>query len=560
MVLSSSCGAPAGKILGKGAGVLSFVEVVRSPAVVVVDRPQVQPVPVVWCEMENIILMDREQEMIRQAVDCYAMECVHSDPLGKDSLAGGSKFRGSCGCSLARSMQRAAVGEGDASEGFVSRRGNLACSRKRDGDTLEEFGVLRKLLGLFEAWLGWACERRHFLGLHSSVGLKWRIGRLGLSRLLKSGYGLGWRRFRDWFRTVGSRSKKSSLSGLDQIRGSNACSVGLRASSGSTLGLTTSAGDVTVPAPFASSCSSGDCSLSAVHSPLKVSPPMALVEVIATVPKQSAVSGNPTLSAPELLSASLGSFALGKDPLLPSSSEVNCDLMAPSPALHGFGPAPGVCFSEAAALGERLRFSLPVMADSGAPIYPSESKSVLKYSRKNKVGKMDKLLLEEALETFGAPKAFSLPSFGDASKPFFESPRDGLMSTPTLDEGCQPFLRRGFLLPKGTTPSPSEVGESPGATFVDDSSRGGGLEKLGGSLGTALDLSLCFQTLGISHEGNEQTFLDFMAQIDAEHRLEAPAPTPKFKGCREVKNLECTINYDARSFGSSRGKARGPLM
>jgi hypothetical protein len=25
-------------------------------------------------------------------------------------------------------------------------------------------------------------------------------------------------------------------------------------------------------------------------------------------------------------------------------------------------------------------------------------------------------------------------------------------------------------------------------------------------------------------------------------------------------NLECTINYDARGFSSSRGKARGPLM
>jgi hypothetical protein len=39
MVLSSSCGAPAGKILGKVAGVLSFAEVVRSPTTVVVDKP-----------------------------------------------------------------------------------------------------------------------------------------------------------------------------------------------------------------------------------------------------------------------------------------------------------------------------------------------------------------------------------------------------------------------------------------------------------------------------------------------------------------------------------------
>jgi hypothetical protein len=51
------------------------------------------------------------------------------------------------------------------------------------------------------------------------------------------------------------------------------------------------------------------------------------------------------------------------------------------------------------------------------------------------------------------------------------------MSTLALDEGCQPFLRRGVLLPKGTAPSPSEVGESSGAAFVDDSSQGGGLDK-----------------------------------------------------------------------------------
>jgi len=185
---------------------------------------------------------------------------------------------------------------------------------------------------------------------------------------------------------------------------------------------------------------------------------------------------------------------------------------------------------------------------------------VLKYSMKNKVGKLDKLLLGAALETFGVPKASSLPSFGVATKPLLDSTKDGLVSTSAQDEGCQPFLRRGFLLPRGTAPSPSKVGESPGAAFVDDSSQGGGLEKLGGPPRAAIDLSLCFQTLGISHEGNEKAFLDFMALIDAEHRVEALVSTPKFKGCREVKNLECTINYDARGFGSSRGKARGPLM
>jgi len=84
--------------------------------------------------------------------------------------------------------------------------------------------------------------------------------------------------------------------------------------------------------------------------------------------------------------------------------------------------------------------------------------------------------LEEALETFGVPKASSLLSFGVATKPLLEPTKDGIVSTPAQDKGCRPILRRDFLLPRGTTPSPSEVGESPGVAFVDDSSRGGGLE------------------------------------------------------------------------------------
>lgn len=52
--------------------------------------------------------------------------------------------------------------------------------------------------------------------------------------------------------------------------------------------------------------------------------------------------------------------------------------------------------------------------------------------------------------------------------------------------------------------------------------------------------------------------LDFIALIDEEHRQEAPISTSKFKMSREVKNLECSINYDARDFGSSRGMAIRP--
>jgi len=60
----------------------------------------------------------------------------------------------------------------------------------------------------------------------------------------------------------------------------------------------------------------------------------------------------------------------------------------------------------AAVLGERLCLSLPIMAESGAPIYPSESKSVLRYHRKSKVGRnaqMDASLFDEAVTALSAP-------------------------------------------------------------------------------------------------------------------------------------------------------------
>jgi len=253
--------------------------------------------------------------------------------------------------------------------------------------------------------------------------------------------------------------------------------------------------------------------------------------------------------------------ALGGDPPLSSSSE-----MAPSPAL--FVPTLSVCSSGADALGERLRYSLHVMSESGAPIYPSESKSVLSYSRKNKVGKLDKHLLAEALETFSAPKELSKPVCGVISKPLSTRAK----STAAQDEGYQPILRRGFLLPSGAALPPSEVGVVPLSSVqsvlgcpplmsfseVGKSSRGRGFEEIGDPPGAAIDLSFCVNTLGVSHEGNVKDFVDFMTLIVVEHRLEASVSSSKFKGSREVKNLECSINYDAGGFGFSRGKAKQP--
>lgn len=156
--------------------------------------------------------------------------------------------------------------------------------------------------------------------------------------------------------------------------------------------------------------------------------------------------------------------ALGGVPPLSPSSEVYSGLlgmgadqyilpeMAPSLAPVGMGPTPGNCSLGVDALGERLRYSLPVMSESGVPIYPSESKSMLKYSRKNKIGKLDKHLLVETLETFSVPKDPSGPLRGVATKPLSAPAKDWIVSTPAQDKGCQPLLR-GVALP------PLEVGE-----------------------------------------------------------------------------------------------------
>jgi len=123
---------------------------------------------------------------------------------------------------------------------------------------------------------------------------------------------------------------------------------------------------------------------------------------------------------------------------------------------------PGDYSSGPDALDERLRYSLLVMSESGVPISPSESKSVLGYSWKHKVGRLDQHLLAEALEVFSAPKA-PLLCFGVAAKPLSAPARDGVVSMPAplRDEVCWPLLRRGFLLLSSAVLPPLEVGGSP---------------------------------------------------------------------------------------------------
>jgi hypothetical protein len=77
-----------------------------------------------------------------------------------------------------------------------------------------------------------------------------------------------------------------------------------------------------------------------------------------------------------------------------------------------------------------------------------------------------------------------------------------------------------------------------------------------GSPGAIFDDALCLQTMRISFEGNVKGLLDIMAQVVEGQCLEVSISTPKVKGNRELHNLECDINYDARSLGSSRGKSK----
>jgi hypothetical protein len=91
---------------------------------------------------------------------------------------------------------------------------------------------------------------------------------------------------------------------------------------------------------------------------------------------------------------------------------------------------------------------------------------------------------------------------------------------------------------------------------VGESSKEGVSEEVVGSPDAVFDAALCLQTVGISFEGNIKGFLDVMTQVVEVQRLEVPVSTPKVKGNRELHNLGCDINYDARSLGSTRGKSK----
>jgi hypothetical protein len=66
----------------------------------------------------------------------------------------------------------------------------------------------------------------------------------------------------------------------------------------------------------------------------------------------------------------------------------------------------------------------------------------------------------------------------------------------------------------------------------------------------------CYRTMGVSYRGNEKGFLDFFALIDEGQHQKVSVSTSKPKGYKEIKNLECSINFDARGVGSSQEKGK----
>jgi hypothetical protein len=70
------------------------------------------------------------------------------------------------------------------------------------------------------------------------------------------------------------------------------------------------------------------------------------------------------------------------------------------------------------------------------------------------------------------------------------------------------------------------------------------------------DARSCFRTMGVSFKGTEKGFLDLLTLVD-EGQHSVSALKKKLK--REVKNLECLINFNVSGVGSSRvgGKRLG---
>jgi hypothetical protein len=337
--------------LGKAAGPLSFAEAVRSTPTIPAfgGRNLVSLEEVAWCEEEQFPIKERSCEIVQQAVDCSAWEKSLLDPVGKDHCGDGSNFRKGRECST------------------------------RDCDV----SVCRKILEQVGVWLDWVSGSNVGWSRISSAGLK--LGRCRISSAV-----LRRPHCRDGSRKLGFKPnpKKAKRLSLDQVCGLDKARLdsgmsGLGSSASEALDGSTS----TLPVFKSGSLWMGGSS--PVENPAcSAQPGLARqdgsrLEVKTTTDMGGGLSdtGEFSSASPSLCTAVVedpfASVCAAKPNL---GAEVSvCDL---TPCLLGGldSDSKGFEFPSlgADALGERFRLSLPVMADSGAPIYPSETKSVMR--------------------------------------------------------------------------------------------------------------------------------------------------------------------------------------
>jgi len=145
-----------------------------------------------------------------------------------------------------------------------------------------------------------------------------------------------------------------------------------------------------------------------------------------------------------------------------SSEELSSASLNASLRSEGFSPEPvgnvggsesfRATFSGAAALGERLRLSCPMMSECRDPIYPSDSKQVQRYYRKVKKGsvaQVDASLITEAMATINVPIAQSLgvpsqPPIGAVDQPSTTLGGEGVSVAQPSSGGVGPALLYSF--------------------------------------------------------------------------------------------------------------------
>jgi hypothetical protein len=115
----------------------------------------------------------------------------------------------------------------------------------------------------------------------------------------------------------------------------------------------------------------------------------------------------------------------------------------------------------------------------------------------------------------------------------------------SLVYGCSPQFLHGMSWRDQQSSWVFEVGES---SMGDDLERGVVVPRV------VQDARSCFCTMGISFNGTERGFPDFLTLVDEGQRF---VSAPKQKGKREVKNLECSINFDLRVLVLAGLEARG---